>query len=430
MYVKTYHTYIPKVHCSLPVTANTSGTKRNFGNTRSLEVHRVIPFSILDMRGPKILPLIILTSQVDFQLYSAEAFVIGTSHDFKKTVSMAVKKEKSPSKSLKPMAADGKSKVKRRNRLISFVIERFTRGYDTTIVQHTAQPLSDSSLYMHTNVIDDTNQDRRSVFSTTPRTFYKSHASGNVIPIVHNNIPEEAFPQNCSIEEPLKIIHFVQNGTIQNTELKSLPIQTVTSQENPSDHIIRSRNGRKQVKKGSRSSSHEKALWTLLDWLLHHLIASRSTQPTENLLVSVRPTKNKISGMVFQGEFEGDIQIQFNKIYLQTLRITGGGTLRAKAVRINIYSWIPTHVVSTVQQVFRIGGNQVSNRFPSSFKLQAYRVALTNEDLLQSSCVRMGLRSLFRRILKSLSYLAPQDVIIQAVNILVSLCSIPPVLEP
>jgi hypothetical protein len=159
---------------------------------------------------------------------------------------------------------------------------------------------------------------------------------------------------------------------------------------------------------------------TLLDWMVNLIINAFTFEPTEDLKVRIKPSRKMMSSLM-QGEFNGDISIQFKKIYFQALKVTGGGTLKFMAVRINFYSWILTHITSTVQQVFRLGGTTTLNhRFPSPFKLQAYQVSLTNDDLLQSSCIRMGLRNLFRRILKSLSYLAPKDVIVQSAYILVS----------
>jgi hypothetical protein len=213
-------------------------------------------------------------------------------------------------------------------------------------------------------------------------------------------------------------IHLSDSRLYMHTDehLDETPLQAA------SDHSISSAPSQifADTSKEMKNPAGMKTPRTLLDWMVNIIINAFTFEPTEDLKVRINPSRKMISSLV-QGEFNGDISIQFKKIYFQALKVTGGGTLKFMAVRINFYSWILTHITSTVQQVFRLGGTTTLNhRFPSPFKLQAYQVSLTNDDLLQSSCIRMGLRNLFRRILKSLSYLAPKDVIVQSAYILVS----------
>lgn len=316
------------------------------------------------MRSGIFVSIFVIMGEGKWCLSSIEAFhIMGHVHTYKTSYSsvskMHMTKSGSDQSIIIPFSPDKKINIQRRNRFVSFIIERFGLRPRKSFTTHRSPP-----------------------------EFSRIHIRSN------NNLDERQHQASKHLTRVLPSI--ISNRQFQKKK------STV------------------DIPNNTHGYEHNKTSKTLLDWIINLILNSQTFEPAEDLTVSIKPMRTMIPRLVIQGQFHGDLTIQFKKVYFPALRITGGGMLKVKSIRINFYSWIPPPVTSTVQQVLRLGdATAFHHRFPSPFKLQAYDVSLTSDDLLQSSCIRIGLRNLFRRILKSLSYFAPKDVMVQSVYILV-----------
>ena len=112
--------------------------------------------------------------------------------------------------------------------------------------------------------------------------------------------------------------------------------------------------------------------------LLTGIIQRRSKVPPLGLNVRVAPLA--VVKKLCRGQFSANVAIDFHRVVFQNIRLTGG-SLEAKHMTLGLYGGGP--------------------RYASQFHIHANNCTFTQDDLLESSCIRNGLARLLVRILSN-----------------------------
>jgi hypothetical protein len=136
------------------------------------------------------------------------------------------------------------------------------------------------------------------------------------------------------------------------------------------------------------------------------IIHRRSLVPPHGLVVEAHP-RGRFGGLASLGQFRCDATIQFDRVIFPNIRLSGGGTLMTKRLLVNLFAF---------------GNNSWSSapRYERPFEIIATNCTFTEDDLWDSSCIRIGLANLLVRILNNVGVSTVQ-VKVTAVKILVSL---------
>jgi hypothetical protein len=121
--------------------------------------------------------------------------------------------------------------------------------------------------------------------------------------------------------------------------------------------------------------------------------------------LTIRVAPRGVFGRIIRGQYKLDAEMAFDRLVLHNIQLSGG-KIEAKRVKLNMMGFSP-------------GVLQASARYLSRFHLDFHECKFTRNDLMESSCVRNGLRTLLFRILKQVG-VRPDDISITSINILVS----------
>jgi hypothetical protein len=95
------------------------------------------------------------------------------------------------------------------------------------------------------------------------------------------------------------------------------------------------------------------------------------------------------SAVLLRGEM-GNVRATFDRLSFANLKLSGGGTIAAKGLCLNTFSFVPA-----------LG--RFVRRWSRTFTLHATDCVLTQEDLRTSRCIRNGLTRLGNRILRAVA---------------------------
>ena len=112
------------------------------------------------------------------------------------------------------------------------------------------------------------------------------------------------------------------------------------------------------------------------------MIQRNSREPPEGLEIRVEPKGNVVANLL-RGQFRANAELVVNRLAFPAIRMSGG---RFEIKRL------------TLQLLGFLG--EEGTRFPKQFDLHAHDWIFSNDDLLQSPCIRNGLRRLLVRILR------------------------------
>ena len=108
---------------------------------------------------------------------------------------------------------------------------------------------------------------------------------------------------------------------------------------------------------------------------------------------------------MLRGQLSTDCKIDVGKLVLRNIQMSSG-TLEINRMTLNLLSFFPG--------LMRIP----NSRFPKQFDLHANEFTFTRDDLLNSCCIRNGLRTLLVRILRDRGIVA-STVQVTSLDILV-----------
>ena len=114
---------------------------------------------------------------------------------------------------------------------------------------------------------------------------------------------------------------------------------------------------------------------------LYDLLDGWSEGKHLDMNVQVDPDSSMIE-LLGWGYIRAKASVDFSRISFPALQMSHG-RIEAHRIALNLYSFLPGHT-----------------RFPDQFDFLAKNVTFSQEDLFGSDCIRRGLRSLLRRILK------------------------------
>eukprot|EP00978_Attheya_sp_CCMP212_P023464 scaffold71946_cov58-Attheya_sp.AAC.2 len=134
-------------------------------------------------------------------------------------------------------------------------------------------------------------------------------------------------------------------------------------------------------------------------------------EPPTNLIVRSDPMGNVLGRFFLNSEFASDIQIEFDRIVFGNIRISGG---RIDANRLALDTSALTPQITFNR---RNATTAPKRRFASPFEFHAQNCIFTQDDLLESNCIRNGLANLAKNVLKSTG-LHTCDVTITSIKIL------------
>ena len=135
-----------------------------------------------------------------------------------------------------------------------------------------------------------------------------------------------------------------------------------------------------------RNISLSRIVANALENILIGIINRRSLEPPVDLQVNAQ-SRGGVLNPLLRGKVNADAKIDVGRLVLPNIRMSGG-TLEVKRMTMNVFGFCP--------QSFRLP----SSRFPKQFDLHFQNMIFSREDLLDSSCIRNGLRRLLVRILR------------------------------
>ena len=153
-----------------------------------------------------------------------------------------------------------------------------------------------------------------------------------------------------------------------------------------------------------RNISLSRIVANTLENILIGIINRRALEPPVDLQVNAQSRGGALHPLL-RGKVNADAKIDVGKLVLPNIRMSGG-TLEVKRMTMNVFGFCP--------QSLRLP----SSRFPKQFDLHFQNMIFSRGDLLDSSCIRNGLRRLLVRILRDRGVQA-STVKVTSVNILV-----------
>ena len=139
---------------------------------------------------------------------------------------------------------------------------------------------------------------------------------------------------------------------------------------------------------------------------LKGLLHRKTVLPPQSLTVQVTP--RNVVGRILRGHYKADAMATFGKMVFPNFQLSSG-QLEVKRLKLNVLSFTPD----------LLRGRQHVNRYPSPFDLYFTNFTWTEQDLIESDCVRNGLCNLLLRILSSAG-MRPGDIVISSITILPS----------
>jgi hypothetical protein len=123
-------------------------------------------------------------------------------------------------------------------------------------------------------------------------------------------------------------------------------------------------------------------LGNLFEIIITGIIQRNAKQAPEGLNIRVEPTGNVMAALV-RGRFRTDAEVLVDRLVFPAIRMSGG-RLEIKRLTLQLLGFL----------------GEEGTRFPKQFDLHAHDWIFSKDDLLESPCIRNGLRRLLVRILR------------------------------
>ena len=146
------------------------------------------------------------------------------------------------------------------------------------------------------------------------------------------------------------------------------------------------------VLNGATSSSTKKTtgkaifvsrwLGNIFEIIVTGIIQRNSKEPPQGLEIRVEP-KGNIMANLLRGQFRTNAELVVDRLAFPAIRMSGG-RLEIKRLTLQLLGFL----------------GQEGTRFPKQFDLHAHDWIFSKDDLLESPCIRNGLRRLLVRILR------------------------------
>ena len=109
-----------------------------------------------------------------------------------------------------------------------------------------------------------------------------------------------------------------------------------------------------------------------------------------NVTVKARLHDHFLSRAIFRGEVCSDVRVEFDRLTFPNLKISAGGRIDVNGCAMSLLSIAP-----------HIGQIYPGKRYVQPFEFHAKGCILTQDDILESSCIQNGLQNLLNLILSS-----------------------------
>uniref|UniRef100_A0A7S4RBJ8 Uncharacterized protein n=1 Tax=Ditylum brightwellii TaxID=49249 RepID=A0A7S4RBJ8_9STRA len=247
---------------------------------------------------------------------------------------------------------------------------------------------------------------------------------------IEQNIDVEKIAPMSIIEESFENVHHTEVTPIQQEHEMHDPAVEFKQSENNStiSHLStltakQQDNVKKQPRKKKKGviatnhASEDELSWVakyfqrLLQRTIQVLLCRWSVFPPHKLTIVSNPRGNILSRLISRGEILSDVQINFERLVFHNLRMSGG--------RIDIKR-MSLKILANVPSLRRVLGNKKIHRFPSPFEFHAQDCIFTQDDILQSPCIRNGIQNLLNHILNKSGFLSATSVTVSSVKILSS----------
>eukprot|EP00591_Stephanopyxis_turris_P003325 CAMPEP_0195513676 /NCGR_PEP_ID=MMETSP0794_2-20130614/5271_1 /TAXON_ID=515487 /ORGANISM="Stephanopyxis turris, Strain CCMP 815" /LENGTH=436 /DNA_ID=CAMNT_0040641745 /DNA_START=171 /DNA_END=1481 /DNA_ORIENTATION=+ len=200
---------------------------------------------------------------------------------------------------------------------------------------------------------------------------------------------------------PLQVISTVLQETRSKLPSLSFPNQKPKALSNEDLSLVLLEENSKAQTTSHMSRFVANALLTRLQtWSTHTL----------NLSVSSILHAHTFPRLLLKQQLSTDLSITFDRLAFPNIQISGGGRMYINKIIVDLRSMLSKDNESTGRK-----------RFPKSFEFHAQNVVFTQEDILNSTCIRNGLQRLFNRILNRSGLLlkyASKKVTVESVNVL------------
>lgn len=130
------------------------------------------------------------------------------------------------------------------------------------------------------------------------------------------------------------------------------------------------------------------------------------THHMRNVKVQARLDEKFLFCAILRGEIRSDVRVDFDRLAFPNLKISAGGRIDVNRCSLSLLSLVP-----------RVNNIYPGRRFTRPFEFHAQGCTLTQDDILESTCLRNGLQNLLNRILTRYAY---STASVETVQILVS----------
>jgi len=121
----------------------------------------------------------------------------------------------------------------------------------------------------------------------------------------------------------------------------------------------------------------------LKKWTLH----------MRNVKVQARLDEKFLFCAILRGEIRSDVRVDFDRLAFSNLKISAGGRIDVNCCSLSLLSLVP-----------HVNNLYPGRRFKRPFEFRAQGCTLTQDDILESTCLRNGLQNLLNRILTRYAY--------------------------
>ena len=153
----------------------------------------------------------------------------------------------------------------------------------------------------------------------------------------------------------------------------------------------------------TRNLSLNRILGSILENILYGITNRRAVEPPENLRIEATP-RDGIVPRLLRGQLMTDVNIEIGRLVMRNWRVSAC-RLEIKRMTLNLKGFMPR--------------NPSKIRFPKQFDLHAHDLTFSRHDLLFSSSIRNGLRTLLVRILRDRG-VETSTIKVTSIDILVS----------
>uniref|UniRef100_A0A7S1Z9Q4 Uncharacterized protein n=2 Tax=Ditylum brightwellii TaxID=49249 RepID=A0A7S1Z9Q4_9STRA len=247
---------------------------------------------------------------------------------------------------------------------------------------------------------------------------------------IEQNIDVEKIAPMSTIEESFENVLHTEVMPIQQEHKMHDPAVEFKQSENSStiSHLStltakQQDNVKKRLRKKKKGviatnhASEDELSWIakyfqrLLQRTIQVLLCRWSVFPPHKLTIVSNPRGNILSRLISRGEILSDVQINFERLVFHNLRMSGG--------RIDIKR-MSLKILANVPSLRRVLGNKKIHCFPSPFEFHAQDCIFTQDDIIQSPCIRNGIQNLLNHILNKSGFLSATSVTVSSVKILSS----------